>query len=53
MTLRLAVSMVEKRRPHSGHCLRRRIESPSSEVRESTTRESGWRQKGQNIVAPG
>ena len=37
----LAVSVVENRRPHSGHCLRRRIESPSSLVRESMTRESG------------
>ncbi len=53
ITLRLAVSVVLKRRPHSGHCRRRRIDSPSSLVRESTTRESGWRQKGQNMVWPG
>ena len=51
MTLRLAVSVVLNRRPHSGHCLRRRIASPSSLVRESITRVSGWRQNGQNIVA--
>ena len=41
ITLRLAVSVVENRRPHSGHCRRRRMESPSSLVRESMTRESG------------
>src|SRR3989337_695584 len=51
-TLRLAVSVVVNRRPHSGHCLRLRMESPSSLVRESMTRESGYRQKGQNIVSP-
>src|SRR5690606_32100494 len=49
MTLRLAVSVVEKRRPHSGHWRRRRIDSPSSLVRESMTRLSGRRQKGQTI----
>ncbi|GAA3618222.1 hypothetical protein GCM10022199_23350 [Marihabitans asiaticum] len=36
-----------KRREHSGHCRRRRIEDPSSAVRESMTRESVCRQKGQ------
>src|SRR6185312_970124 len=50
ITRRLAVSVVEKRRPHSGHCRRRRMESPSSLFRESMTRESGWRQKGQNML---
>ena len=49
-TLRVAVSVVLNRRPHSGHCRRRRIESPSSLVRESTTRESGYLQNGQNMV---
>ena len=39
-TDRLAVSTVENLRLHSGHCRRRRMEAPSSEVRESTTRES-------------
>src|SRR5450830_570662 len=43
----LAVSIVVKRRLHAGHCRRRRIVAPSSEVRESTTRESPCRQKGQ------
>src|SRR6187455_2281094 len=47
MTLRLAVSIVENRPPHSGHWRRRRMLSPSSLVRESMTRESGWRQNGQ------
>src|SRR5699024_8316666 len=46
-TERLAVSTVVKRRLHWGHWRRRRIDDPSSEVRESTTRESPWRQKGQ------
>jgi hypothetical protein len=41
MTLRLAVSVVLNRRPHSGHWRRRRIARPSSLVRESITRESG------------
>ena len=39
-TVRLAVSTVVNRRPHSGHCRRRRIAVPSSVARESTTRES-------------
>ena len=46
-TERLAVSTVVNRRLHCGHCRRRRIDAPSSEVRESTTRESEWWQKGQ------
>ncbi len=41
ITLRLAVSVVLNRRPHCGHCLRRRMARPSSLVRESITRESG------------
>src|SRR5680860_1535486 len=48
-TVRLVVSTVVKRRPHSGHWRRRRIAAPSSAVRESTTRESEWRQNGQCI----
>jgi hypothetical protein len=50
ITLRLAVSVVLNRRPHCGHCRLRRIARPSSLVRESMTRESGYRQKGQNMV---
>ncbi|GAA1493365.1 hypothetical protein GCM10009627_17110 [Curtobacterium herbarum] len=48
-----AVSVVENRRPQFGHWRRRRMEVPSSLVRESTTRESGWRQKGQNMAPSG
>ena len=51
MTFRLAVSIVEKRPPHSGHWRRRRMLRPSSLVRESMTRESGWRQNGQCMAA--
>src|SRR5690242_15244489 len=47
VTVRLAVSIVVKRRPHSGHWRRRRMELPSSVVRESMTRESVCRQNGQ------
>jgi hypothetical protein len=46
-TERLAVSIVVNRFIHLGHCLRRRIADPSSDVRESTTRESGCLQNGQ------
>jgi hypothetical protein len=46
-TVRLAVSTVLKRRPHWGQTLRRRIATPSSVLRESTTRESADRQNGQ------
>ncbi len=46
-TLRLALSSVVKRRPHSGHWRRRRMAVPSSVVRESMTRESVCRQNGQ------
>jgi hypothetical protein len=49
-TVRLAVSSVLNRRPHSGHCLRRRIAAPSSALRESTTRESVFRQNGQFMM---
>jgi hypothetical protein len=52
VTLRLAVSTVVNRRPHSGHCRRRRIEVPSSEARLSTTRLSPCRQKGQCTGPP-
>src|SRR4051812_49193678 len=51
-TASTAVSTVVKRLPHSGHDRRRRIAWPSSASRESTTRESGWRQNGQCITAP-
>jgi hypothetical protein len=43
--------MVVKRFWHCGHCLLRLMAEPSSEVLESMTRESAWRQKGQNISA--
>jgi hypothetical protein len=46
-TIRMTVSWVVNRRPHSGHDLRRRIAVPSSAVRLSMTRLSGFRQKGQ------
>ncbi len=52
-TVRLAVSTVLNRRPHCGHCRRRRIAVPSSALRESTTRESAFRQNGQfTVLAP-
>src|SRR5690606_31482207 len=51
-TDRLAVSIVVNRRWHSGHCRRRRIEVPSSDVRESTTLESPCRQNGQCTGLP-
>jgi hypothetical protein len=47
VTLRLAVSTVVNRRPHSGHWRRRRIETPSSLARLSTTLLSVYRQNGQ------
>src|SRR5690606_41418013 len=46
-TGRLPVSVVGERWLHSGHWRRRRIEEPSSDVRESTARESAGRQNGQ------
>jgi hypothetical protein len=46
-TIKMTVSWVVNRRPHSGHDLRRRIAVPSSAVLLSMTRLSGWRQKGQ------
>src|SRR5699024_5886278 len=48
-TDREAVSEVENRLEQFGHWRRRRIVAPSSDVRESTTRESEWRQNGQCI----
>src|SRR3954452_17519617 len=51
-TVRLAVSSVLNRRPHSGHCRRRRIAVPSSLLRESTTRESEFLQNGQFTTVP-
>src|SRR5690606_37020781 len=47
---RTASSTVVNRRPHSGQDRRRRINAPSSASRESTTRESGWRQYGQRMA---
>ena len=44
---RTAVSWVEKRAPQTVHSRRRRIVVPSSEGRESMTRDSSFRQKGQ------
>jgi len=38
------------RRSHDGHCLRRRMLAPSSETRESRTRESVCLQYGQNMA---
>src|SRR4029079_17055729 len=49
-TARTAYSTVVKRLPHSGHARRRRISAPSSASRESTTRESAWRQYGQRTA---
>ena len=40
-TIRMTVSWVVKRRPHSGHALRRRIAAPSSAVLLSMTLLSG------------
>src|SRR5690606_19028164 len=51
-TERLAVSIVVNLRPHSGHWRRRRIDAPSSEVLESTTRESPCLQNGQCTPPP-
>jgi hypothetical protein len=51
-TIKMTVSWVVNRRPHSGHDLRRRIAAPSSAVRLSMTRLSGWRQKGQYTRSP-
>ena len=51
-TVRLAVSTVVNRRPHSGHWRRRRMLEPSSVARESMTRESVWRQNGQCMWTP-
>jgi hypothetical protein len=45
--MRITVSWVVKRRPHSGHDRRRRIADPSSAVRLSMTRLSLCLQKGQ------
>jgi len=42
-----AVAAQAGRRPHLVHSRRRRIDVPSSAVRESTTREPSCRQKGQ------
>ncbi len=49
-TTRVAFSAVVNRRPHSAHWRRRRIAAPSSAVRESTTRVSVARQKGQYMA---
>ena len=39
-------------RAHSGQTRRRRMSLPSSASRESTTRESGWRQYGHRMLIP-
>jgi len=52
MTATMACSTVVKRRPHSWQLRRRRMAWPSSCSRESTTRESGWRQYGHRIALP-
>lgn len=52
MTERLAVSSVDHLPEQSGHSRLRRTDNPSSDVRESMTRVSVNRQKGQNIVLP-
>src|SRR4051794_12196446 len=49
-TASTASSTVVNRLPHSGHERRRRINAPSSASRESTTRESAWRQYGQRTA---
>src|SRR6185437_15182413 len=46
-TIRITVSCVVNLRPHSGQDRRRRIAAPSSAVRLSMTRLSGYRQYGQ------
>jgi hypothetical protein len=51
-TIRMTVSWVVNRRPHSGHALRRRIAAPSSAVRLSMTLLSGFRQNGQYTRSP-
>src|SRR5450756_473024 len=43
-------STVVNRRSQDGHCLRRRMLAPSSETRESRTRESVCLQYGQNTA---
>src|ERR1044072_6569928 len=48
-TARTASSTVVNRRLHLAHERRRGITCPSSSSRESTTRESEWRQNGQRI----
>gem|GEM_PF-4127212 len=42
--------MVEKRYEHFSHSLRRLMEVPSPETRESTTLLSSWLQTGQRIT---
>src|SRR6266545_1666627 len=51
-TARTGSSTVVNRLPHPGHARRRRISWPSSASRESTTRESAWRQYGHRIAPP-
>ena len=51
-TIRMTVSWVVNRRPHSGHARRRRIAVPSSAVRLSMTLLSGFRQNGQCTRSP-
>src|SRR5712691_3113946 len=51
-TIRITVSWVVNRRPHSWHDRRRRIAAPSSAVRLSITRLSEYRQYGQYMRSP-
>src|SRR5215813_5280200 len=51
-TIRITVSWVVNLRPHEGHARRRRIAVPSSPVRLSMTRLSGFLQYGQNTRSP-
>jgi hypothetical protein len=48
----MTVSWVVNLRPHSEQDRRRRIAAPSSAVRLSITRLSGWRQYGQYMRSP-
>jgi hypothetical protein len=51
-TIRITVSWVVNLRPHEGQARRRRIAAPSSAVRLSMTRLSGFLQYGQNTQSP-
>jgi hypothetical protein len=51
-TIKITDSCVVNLRPHSGQERRRRIAAPSSAVRLSMTRLSGFLQNGQNMPSP-